>query len=192
MVQGNYANIDSSGIAQLKTWLKQGGTLIATRSANKWLNKVKLAEINLKEIPKINQDTITIRRNYDDAYDFWGAQAIGGSIFSAKLDVTHPLGYGFKRQQIPVFKRGQLFMQPEKNPYNTPLMYGKNSLLAGYISKKNYELLHNTAVITVHNIDKGRIIAFAENPNFRGFWYGTNRLFMNALMFGQILGKLRY
>jgi len=25
---------------------------------------------------------------------------------------------------------------------------------------------------------------FADNPNFRGSWYGTNRLFLNALFLG--------
>jgi hypothetical protein len=26
-----------------------------------------------------------------------------------------------------------------------------------------------------------------DNPNFRGFWYGTNGLFLNAVHFGQLL-----
>ena len=25
---------------------------------------------------------------------------------------------------------------------------------------------------------------FADNPNFRGAWYGTNRLFLNAIFLG--------
>jgi hypothetical protein len=28
-----------------------------------------------------------------------------------------------------------------------------------------------------------------DTPNFRGFWYGTNGLFLNAVHFGQILGR---
>ncbi len=30
----------------------------------------------------------------------------------------------------------------------------------------------------------GKVIFFADNPNFRGTWYGTNKLFLNALFFG--------
>jgi hypothetical protein len=30
----------------------------------------------------------------------------------------------------------------------------------------------------------GRVIMFSDNPNFRGTWYGTNKVFLNALFFG--------
>jgi len=26
-----------------------------------------------------------------------------------------------------------------------------------------------------------------DNPNFRGAWYGTNKLFFNALFFGSVI-----
>jgi hypothetical protein len=28
------------------------------------------------------------------------------------------------------------------------------------------------------------VIAFAEDPNFRGYWRGADRLFLNAVVFG--------
>jgi hypothetical protein len=36
----------------------------------------------------------------------------------------------------------------------------------------------------VSKIGKGRVVLFADNPNFRGAWYGTNKLFLNALFLG--------
>jgi hypothetical protein len=30
----------------------------------------------------------------------------------------------------------------------------------------------------------GRVVMFSDNPNFRATWYGTNKLFLNALFFG--------
>ncbi len=192
MVAGEYAAVDSAGIAHLKDWINYGGTLIATRSANKWLSEEKLAKIEFKEGEKVNKDTVTVRRKYVDARNFKGAQEIGGSIFQANLDLSHPLGYGFERTAIPVFKRSQLFIKQNPNPYDTPLLFSNKSLLSGYISKPNYELLQNSAAINIFSLGKGRIISFAENPNFRAIWYGTNRLFMNALMFGQIIRSPKY
>jgi len=192
MVNGDYSKIDSAGVIHLKDWLNLGGTLIATRSANKWLKKVKLAKIDFKEAKKVNKDTVTVRRKYSDAWNFRGAQAIGGSIFKADLDLSHPLGYGFERRIIPIFKRSQLFMKQNPNPYDTPLLFKEKPLLCGYISKTNYELIENSGVINVFGVGKGRIISFIENPNFRAIWYGTNRLFMNALMFGQIIRSHKY
>ncbi len=33
-------------------------------------------------------------------------------------------------------------------------------------------------------VGQGRVIAFAEDVNFRGFWGGANRLFLNAAVLG--------
>ena len=33
-------------------------------------------------------------------------------------------------------------------------------------------------------VGKGIAVMFADNPNFRGAWYGTNRLFLNAIFLG--------
>ena len=35
------------------------------------------------------------------------------------------------------------------------------------------------------------VVLFAENPNFRGTAYGTNRLFLNALFLGSHIGVPR-
>ena len=34
---------------------------------------------------------------------------------------------------------------------------------------------------------RGRVVMFADNPNFRGAWYGTNKLFLNAIFFGNLI-----
>jgi hypothetical protein len=57
-------------------------------------------------------------------------------------------------------------------------------LLAGYISKSNLNRLKGSASTLISNLGAGRIILFMDNPNFRAIWYGTNKLFANALFFG--------
>ena len=47
--------------------------------------------------------------------------------------------------------------------------------------------MSKSASIIVSRIGKGRVVLFADNPNFRGAWYGTNKLFMNAIFFGQFI-----
>ena len=34
----------------------------------------------------------------------------------------------------------------------------------------------------------GRVVSMTDNPNFRAFWWGTNKLFLNALFFGNQIG----
>ena len=46
------------------------------------------------------------------------------------------------------------------------------------------ENLKPSASLIVSSLGRGRVIMFADNPNFRGAWYGTNKLFLNALFLG--------
>jgi len=39
--------------------------------------------------------------------------------------------------------------------------------------------------LIVSGLKSGRVIIFADNPNFRGTWYGTNKLFLNAIFLGK-------
>jgi hypothetical protein len=36
-------------------------------------------------------------------------------------------------------------------------------------------------------VGNGRVINIADNPNFRAFWLGGSKLFMNAIFFGRII-----
>lgn len=78
-------------------------------------------------------------------------------------------------------------MKPVKGQYANPLSYTAQPLLARYISKENHKELGGTAANNVRLMGAGRIITFADNPNFRAFWYGTNKLFLNAIFFGHTI-----
>lgn len=49
---------------------------------------------------------------------------------------------------------------------------------------KNMKTLKRSASIIFSKIANSKSRLFAENPNFRGSWYGTNKLFLNGLFFG--------
>ena len=54
----------------------------------------------------------------------------------------------------------------------------------GCISKKNMEkYLKSSASLIVSKIGSGRVVLFADNPNFRGYWYGGTKQFYNAVFF---------
>jgi hypothetical protein len=65
--------------------------------------------------------------------------------------------------------------------------YTQSPLISGYISKQNLQKVGQSAAIIAKSEGAGRVILFADNPNFRGTWYGTNRLFLNAIFLGQIM-----
>ena len=92
--------------------------------------------------------------------------------------------FGYKNEKLPVFRNSTLFMKPDTNSYNNPIKYTNNPLLSGYISDKNLLELKNTSMCKIGTLEKGKVIYFTDNTNFRAFWYGTNKLLMNAIFFG--------
>jgi hypothetical protein len=66
-------------------------------------------------------------------------------------------------------------------------VFTPNPLLSGYVTKTNLKQLAGSAAVVVNAIGAGKVILLTDNPNFRAFWYGTNRLFMNAVFFGKTI-----
>jgi len=181
MVNGNYGKLN---VKKMKSWLQKGGVVVANKQGGKWLADKEITKIEYLSAAK--SDSVN-KRAYEDGGTYRGAQVIGGAIFNTKGDLSHPILYGIENAEVPVFRRGQLFMKPAKGQYATPLIYTDRPLLAGYISKENHQKLGGTAAINVSSVGSGRVITFVDNPNFRAFWYGTNKLFLNAIFFGHTI-----
>ncbi|MEM8909732.1 MAG: zinc carboxypeptidase, partial [Bacteroidota bacterium] len=170
MVDGSYGRIGNS--EKLKQWLRQGGTLITVKNAIRWARSTGLAGVSFKTAKKEDRKRPK-SRPYNKLGADNGARVIGGAIFETAIDRSHPLCYGYSQNNLPVFRRGTLFLNVGQNPYSTPIRYTSNPLLSGYISSKNLDLLKSSASLVVSGFGRGRVICMADNPNFRAFWYGT-------------------
>ncbi|PCJ98407.1 MAG: zinc carboxypeptidase [Flavobacteriaceae bacterium] len=181
-------NLDGDGalnkneINKLKEWVKDGGTIIGYRNVAKWLNKNEFINLSFKKDSLIAKNI-----SFEQKQDFTGAQVTGGAIFETQLDRSHPINYGYKNDKLALFRNTNVFIKPNKNSYNNPITYTNNPLLSGYISEEKLNLLKNTVPFQVERMGKGRVIVFTDNTNFRAFWYGTNKLLMNAIFFGKIM-----
>ncbi|MCR9286946.1 M14 family zinc carboxypeptidase [Saprospiraceae bacterium] len=185
MVGGSYGNISNSGVEKIKEWVKAGGTLIPMKDAVNWAKSKGLAKVEFIT----SKNNKRGKRPYAKLSPDNGAQVIGGAIFETKIDLTHPLFYGYNDEYLPVFRRGTLFFKPSKNAYATPSIYTNDPLLSGYISSKNSQSIRNSAGVIVSGTGSGKTICLADNPNFRAFWYGTNKLFANAIFFGNTISS---
>jgi hypothetical protein len=76
-------------------------------------------------------------------------------------------------------------MEKNKNPYACPFYYGNNPLQSGWVSRENGDAVKNSAAVLVNTVGSGRVINIADNPNFRAFWLGGSKLFMNSIFFGR-------
>ena len=175
--RGNALNKDAA--EKLKTWVQNGGTLIGYKSAGKWLEKNEFMKMTFK-----SNETTATDISFEQRSNYNGAQYIGGAIFQTTLDRSHPIAFGYKNKNLPVFRNTTLFIEADKNSYNNPIKYTTSPLLSGYISLPNLELLKNTVPFKKVKLGRGNVLYFTDNTNFRAFWYGTNKLLMNAIFFG--------
>ncbi len=181
-VSGNYRLLGDAGTKQLKEWVENGGTLIAIGSTGRWLKDAGLADVTLAT-PELNIE----RRPYAEASTDSALRLVRGVILQAQIDVTHPLGYGFADRPLAVFRNNEQFVKRVSNPYSNPVIYRESPLLAGYMSERNQSRTEEAASAVVYRLGRGRVVLFSDNPNFRAYWHGTERLFLNAVCFGDLI-----
>lgn len=182
MVGGNYSELNRD---KLKAWVQGGGTLVLSEEAIPWAAQNGISSVNFKRT-KAPVDS-SGRLNYVDREQVDGAQQVSGAIFGAEIDLTHPLSYGYAQKTVSMFKANRVFMEKGKNPFAAPFVYGNAPLQSGWVSRENYDGIKNSAAVIVNAVGGGRVINIADNPNFRAFWLGGTKLFMNSLFFGRII-----
>lgn len=183
MSDGGYGDLSEESVSELKRWISDGGLLILQEGAVEWGIGQELVDLTAKE--DSGRFQFSDEKTYADVSNARGAQFIGGTIFNATLDTTHPLGYGYNNNEIYVFRSGTQFYEQPENHLSVPVSLTDEPLASGYISDYNLELIKNTPSVIVDSHGSGRVISFVDNPNFRAFWFGQNKLFANAIFFGR-------
>ena len=175
----NGSLIDSK---KIQSFVQRGGTLIAYKNSISWLDKNEIIDVSFVKAEERNSPV-----SFEDRQNYYGAQRIGGAIFEANLDRSHPINFGISTGKLPLFRNSTLFLEAAKDRYNNPIRYTKDPLLSGYISKENATLIRETVPFQIQQLGKGKILMFTDNTQFRAFWYGTNRLLANAVFLSSFM-----
>ncbi|MCP2670320.1 peptidase [Maricaulaceae bacterium EIL42A08] len=190
LVGGN-ASLPDGTRDMIQNWIRRdGGTLIATRQGARWAQGAFFnhgngdSDASESETPeRVDFAEMALR----DAQ-----HVIGGAIFEADLDTSHPLGFGFANRQLPVHRNVSFTLErPDGDPYAVPLQYTDEPLLTGYASERRQEEIAGTPSIVSQRQGRGAIILMADNPVFRATYPGTERLLMNAIFFSDLIDRPR-
>jgi hypothetical protein len=182
MVGGAYNALNKE---KLRSWVSEGGILIACEEAVQWCAENGMTKLKFKTAASPVDSARML--SYADREEVVGAQRMAGAIFRADADRTHPLCFGYETDYIDMFKTNNVFISPTSNPYAAPVRYSANPLQSGYVTKQNNDAVKGSASVVVQTVGQGRVIHMADNPNFRAFWLGSMRLFINAIFFGNII-----
>ncbi|TDI77812.1 MAG: peptidase M14 [Bacteroidetes bacterium] len=173
-------SLSEEATKSIQEWIRGGGRLIAMPSAVQWAIANGYLEL---ESRSESMDSVLTELPFEDRSTARRAQGIGGSIFELTVDNTHPLGYGLA-SSVPVFRQGSTFYDIPESPGQAFGVYSDSGIMSGYISDAKLQELPGSAGAFGVRSGSGRVIVFMDRLSFRGFWYGSDRLFMNAVFFG--------
>ena len=189
MVDGQYGAIGNGQKKRIVQWINDGGILVTANRAAEWAQELCFEADAEKCKPEEEEEATEApeSRPYGQFADDGAQRVIGGAIVSTTLDLTHPLAFGYQRTDLPLFRRRTTLLEASESAYTTPVRYTEDPLLGGFIgSERLDEIRGQPAVIAVRK-GNGLVVRFANNPLFRGFWRGTERLFINSLYLGQVV-----
>ncbi|MEC8230437.1 MAG: peptidase M14, partial [Pseudomonadota bacterium] len=118
---------------------------------------------------------------YGDGASLYARKLVAGAVFEANIDVSHPLFYGYDDDTLPLFKTSNMIVKGDKSPFTTPARYTDEPLMAGFSDNAMVALIAQTTAVTTNKMGRGVVIGFTDNTQFRGYWYGTNKMLANAI-----------
>ncbi|MEP6676421.1 MAG: M14 family metallopeptidase [Ferruginibacter sp.] len=175
---------DKETAADLKTWVKQGGRLIAIDNAvsqlasGDWGFKLKKAEED-KDKDKRDDSNYTELRRYENRERDGIVNNIPGAIYKVELDNSHPLAFGYPDFYFTLKQNDNIY-EFMKDGWNVGVVR-KNNQVAGFVGSHVKEKIKDGTVIGSLHMGNGSVTFFADDPVFRSFWENGKLLLSNAV-----------
>ena len=171
---------DKNENADLKSWIKKGGKIIAMESVVKQLAEGEWG-IKVKDDNDDTTATDTYKelKKYGDRYRDGIEDFTPGSIFKIELDNSHPLAFGYPDYYYTL-KINPTMYSFLKDGWNVGVIK-KNGRVSGFVGSRLKNKLVDGTIFGVQPFGRGSIIYMAEDPLFRSFWENGKLLFTNAV-----------
>jgi hypothetical protein len=194
-------------ISRIGAWVRSGGTLVALAEAARWLTTEEAGLLaTTTELRSGCPDKGSTGSSDDkppeeacgareeEPYDLTSAiqpererpDAIPGALLRVRLDPEHWLSAG-SDGAIQVVVEGRRVFSPLRldKGRNVGVYAAKKDVVAsGFVWEGARELLAQKAFLMHQPLGRGHVVAFAEDPNYRGYAEATELLFMNAVLLG--------
>ena len=199
---GDYSTILSGeALRRVKDWVSAGGTLITLGEASRWAARENIgllatrtefrdgrSEIQAPEKDQKKDEPPPKPLDLEKAIqpERERPESTPGAMLRVELDNEHWLAAGTDGE-VQAIVEGQRVFTPVKldQGRNVGVYARKDRLVAGgLVWNDAQELLAQKAYLIDQPLGQGRVIAFAEDPNYRAFTEATQLLFMNAVLLG--------
>ncbi|MFN0059441.1 MAG: M14 family metallopeptidase [Planctomycetota bacterium] len=174
--------LGENGLQRLKRWVEGGGVLVALGSAALALSKEQTGFTSVSSLatkPEKEEPEKPERRKLKELEERERERQVPGGIFRVDLDVDHPLTLGVSQFVYAFMDTTDSFAVSGDG--REVGAFTEEPALSGYISKENIAKLSRRVYLAEENLGRGHVVLFAGDPNFRMFWRGLTRLFLNAV-----------
>src|SRR5574340_886488 len=210
---GDYGEtIGRGNLRRLRAWIEAGGTLVALGEASRWLTREKVGLLATKtELrdgrpeaepkpddaearPAGAKEEGVKEKDRNEPFDLARAiepekerpDAIPGALLRVVLDQEHWLSEGLGGAVDVVADSRRVFTPLKLDRGTNVGLYATKAdlVVAGYAWPDVRDLLAQKAYLMHQPMGEGHVVAFAEDPNYRGYAETTELLFMNAVLLG--------
>src|SRR5690606_38144222 len=121
---GSFRNLDAE---EVKRWVRRGGHQVVFDNAIEWVRENGMLQLDRKPF---DLDELVWGRSYAELDEARGAHYLGGAIFEARVDTTHPLAYGLP-ELLPVFLDRRVAYELSAAPGANVARFSAAPLLSG-------------------------------------------------------------
>lgn len=164
---GYERELGPGGVEKLRNWIRNGGTFIGLAGGAEFTTREDVAFTDVEMIRTQAGSEAPI-------------ETIPGSIFKATVNGDYFLGLGYD-DEIAVQFRGSSHMTPTRAGANVAV-YKQNGHIMGHIWDTTVENLGGKLYMADVPVGEGRVVLFADDPTFRAYWRGLDRLFINSIL----------
>lgn len=175
--------MSESLLGHIKSWVRQGGTLIALEGAVAYLSgkeDFNIAYKKEKEEEKKKEEPKTLETdNYAESNRKSLSDQNPGSILKVKLDTTHPLAYGYSDTYYSLKTNSRIYA-PLDSGWNVGICQN-SPVVSGFIGANLSGKMENFLALGTQDMGRGTVVYFCDNPIFRSFWDSGKLLLCNAV-----------
>ncbi len=183
--------LGKTGIQKIKEWIQNGGVFVGIKDGAAFATR---ETVNWTSARLLGQKPAAPPKSKTAAADT-GKKAVKpdftpGAILKVKLDTHHFLALGYD-DLIPVLVYSNRIFTPSQQGANVGRFVSKDVRISGFIWEKTEKRFPDQAYLIHEPMGRGHVILFAEEPIFRTYWRGLEKLFLNSLILGPSLSANR-